>query len=83
MSRSGYLNERGTRVLAGLDAVAKATGKTQAQIALAWLLSRPEITAPIVSATTSAQLVEIAAAAELVLDAQALATLDRASRVES
>jgi aryl-alcohol dehydrogenase-like predicted oxidoreductase len=78
-----YLNERGARVLAGLDAAAKSSGKTQAQIALAWLLSHDEVTAPIVSATNIAQLAELAPAAELKLDEATLAMLDRASRVES
>jgi aryl-alcohol dehydrogenase-like predicted oxidoreductase len=50
-------------VLAGLDAGAKSTGATQASIALAWLISRPEVTGPIVSATELAQLSEFTAAA--------------------
>jgi aryl-alcohol dehydrogenase-like predicted oxidoreductase len=78
-----YLNPRGEKVLAGLDAVAKSTGATQAQIALAWLMSRPQVTAPIVSATSVEQLAELAPAAELKLDKAALDALDEASRVES
>jgi aryl-alcohol dehydrogenase-like predicted oxidoreductase len=78
-----YLNPRGTKVLAGLDAVAKSTGATQAQIALAWLMSRPAVTAPIVSATSLEQLAELAPAAELKLGKAALDTLEEASRVES
>ena len=76
-----YLNERGKRVLAGLDQAAKATGRTQAQIALAWLLSHDEITAPIASATTLAQLAELAPAAGIVLDAATRGALDEASRI--
>src|SRR3546814_14285582 len=45
-----YLNERGRKVLAALDAVAAETGATQAQIALAWIAAQPGITAPIASA---------------------------------
>jgi aryl-alcohol dehydrogenase-like predicted oxidoreductase len=78
-----YLNPRGTKVLAGLDAVAKQTGATQAQIAIAWLLSRPSVTAPIVSATSVEQLAELAPAVELKLDKAALDTLDKASSIES
>lgn len=49
-------NERGLGVLAALDKVSKAHGATQAQVALAWLMARPSITAPIASATSVAQL---------------------------
>ena len=49
------------------------------QVALAWLMSRPTITAPIVSATTIAQLREIMASADLTLDNAALEALEAAS----
>jgi aryl-alcohol dehydrogenase-like predicted oxidoreductase len=49
-------------------------------VSLAWLMAQPSIAAPIVSATSLAQLDEIAAAVRLDLDAEALAELDRASR---
>ena len=82
-ARSGavkkYLNPRGLQVLAALDAVAASHRATPAQVALAWLLARPGLTAPIVSATSVAQLRELAGAAALTLDADAIATLDRAS----
>ncbi len=74
-----YMNERGTKVLAGLDEVAKAKKAKCSQVALAWLMARPAITAPIVSATTIAQLREIMAAAELELDNAALEVLEQAS----
>jgi aryl-alcohol dehydrogenase-like predicted oxidoreductase len=74
-----YMNERGTKVLAGLDEVAKSTRAKCSQVALAWLMARPAVTAPIVSATTIAQLREIMAAAELQLDNAALEVLERAS----
>ena len=48
---AGYLNERGLRILAALDEVAGEIGATPAQVALAWLMARPSITAPIASAT--------------------------------
>jgi aryl-alcohol dehydrogenase-like predicted oxidoreductase len=77
-----YLNPRGLRILAALDEVATATGSTQGRVALAWLLARPGITSPIASATSIAQLGELTAAAELVLDAEAIALLHKASAPE-
>lgn len=74
-----YLNERGLRILAALDAVAHRLRAKPGQVALAWLMARPTVTAPIASATTLAQLREAMAAAELVLDAAATEALDRAS----
>jgi aryl-alcohol dehydrogenase-like predicted oxidoreductase len=72
-----YLDERGLRILAALDAVGARLGATPAQVALAWLMTK--ITAPIASATSVAQLNELVGAAELKLDAQALHALDQAS----
>ncbi len=74
-----YLNARGLRVLAALDSVAKRLGATPAQIALAWLMARPSITAPIASATSLAQLDEILKAADLHLDQEAVRELNDAS----
>ncbi len=76
-----YLNERGLRILAALDEVAAELNATQAQVALAWQMARPGITAPIASATSLAQLQELVGAAALVLDAAAVDRLDRASAV--
>ena len=75
-----YLNERGLAMLAALDAVADTVGATPAQIALAWQIARPSITAPIASATTPAQLDELVAAARLTLDTPSIAMIDRVSR---
>jgi aryl-alcohol dehydrogenase-like predicted oxidoreductase len=74
-----YLNERGFRILAALDAAAARLGATPAQVALAWQIARPGITAPIASATSLEQWSELARAATLVLDADTVAELDRAS----
>ena len=74
-----YLNARGVRILDALDAVGKRVGATPAQVALAWLIARPGVTAPIVSATSVAQLDEILAATRLGLDREAMAALDAAS----
>jgi aryl-alcohol dehydrogenase-like predicted oxidoreductase len=74
-----YLNERGFRILAALDQVAKQTSSTPTAVALAWLLARPSITAPIASATSVEQLQTLIAGTQLKLDAEAVALLDRAS----
>jgi len=74
-----YLNERGLRVLAALDDAAAALNATPAQVALAWQMARPGITAPIASATSSTQFEELARAAALTLSATTIAALDRAS----
>ncbi len=74
-----YLNPRGLGILAALDAVAAAHASTPAQVALAWQIARPGITAPIASATTVAQWHELAGAARLRLSAADIATLDAAS----
>lgn len=75
-----HLNPRGLRVLAALDAVAAAHGgATPAQVALAWLIARPGITAPIASATSVAQVEEIMGALSLALRGEEIAALDDAS----
>jgi aryl-alcohol dehydrogenase-like predicted oxidoreductase len=74
-----YLNARGLRILEALDAEAARLGATPGQVALAWQMARPGITAPIASATSKAQLAELAASARLQLDAQAIERLDTAS----
>ncbi len=66
-------------VLAALDSVAKKHDATPAQIALTWVMAQPGITAPIASATSVAQLEELAGAAALTLDPDDLAALDAAS----
>ena len=74
-----YMNERGFAVLAAVDKVASESGATPAQVALAWLLARPGITAPIVSATSVEQTQELLGAAEVQLAPEAIAALDAAS----
>jgi aryl-alcohol dehydrogenase-like predicted oxidoreductase len=71
-----YLNGYGLRVLAALDDVAKRHGATPAQVALAWLMSRPGIVAPIASATSVAQVTELAGAVRLRLSDEDLQRLD-------
>jgi len=74
-----YLDARGLRILAALDEVAAGHGASPAQVALAWLIARPSVTAPIASATSVAQLQELTAAARLTLAADEIAALDTAS----
>ena len=74
-----YLNERGLRILAALDEIAKRHNSTPTAVSLAWLMARPGVTAPIVSATSIAQLSEVLSSAQLNLDAAAIAALDKAS----
>jgi aryl-alcohol dehydrogenase-like predicted oxidoreductase len=74
-----YLNPRGLRILDALDQAAKAAGATPGQVAIAWQIARPSVTAPIASATSIKQLNELVAAARLVLDRETIAMLDAAS----
>jgi len=75
-----YLTERGLAILGALDTVAATVGATPAQVALAWQIARPGITAPIASATHPAQLAELIDAAALTLDTPSIELIDRVSR---
>jgi aryl-alcohol dehydrogenase-like predicted oxidoreductase len=79
-SAAKYMNEKGFRTLAALDAAAKAHHAKPGQIALAWLIARPSVTAPIVSATTMDQLAEMVKAPEIKLTPAEIAQIDVASR---
>jgi aryl-alcohol dehydrogenase-like predicted oxidoreductase len=72
------LNPRGLRILSALDEVAARSASTPASVALAWLMARPSITAPIASATSLAQLDELIAATRLTLDPESMQQLDAA-----
>jgi aryl-alcohol dehydrogenase-like predicted oxidoreductase len=74
-----YMDERGFRILGALEEVARERGAKPAQVAIAWLLARPSVTAPIASATTLEQLRELLAATELRLNAAAIERLNAAS----
>ncbi|MFZ0500946.1 MAG: aldo/keto reductase [Steroidobacteraceae bacterium] len=78
-----YLDDHGLRVLAALDTVASARQRPLAQIALAWLLARPGVTAPIASATSRKQLEEILPAVEIRLRPEEIRQLDIASNPSS
>lgn len=74
-----YANERGWRVLRALEQVARSVQAAPAQVALAWLMSRPTVTAPIVGANSLEQLQTVLGAASLRLEATALEALEQAS----
>jgi aryl-alcohol dehydrogenase-like predicted oxidoreductase len=74
-----HLNERGFKILGALDRVAKKYNATPARISLAWLLARPSITAPIVSATNLDQLKDLIASVDLALDRESIEFLNQAS----
>ncbi|WP_075180871.1 aldo/keto reductase [Pantoea sp. 1.19] len=74
-----YLNDRGRGILQALDAVAAEQNASVTQVALAWQIARPGITAPIVSATSLSQLHELVRAATLTLTPAQRDAIDRAS----
>ncbi|WP_243287579.1 aldo/keto reductase [Geothrix terrae] len=76
----GYLDARGFRILGALDTVAARHGARPAEVALAWLMARPGVTAPIASATSLEQLDSLIRAASLTLNAEDMAALETASR---
>ena len=74
-----YVNNRGFLILKALDQLAKQLNSKPASIALAWLIARPGITAPIASATSLEQLTDLINATRLELDQSALKLLNQAS----
>lgn len=74
-----YFTRTGMRVLTTLDAVAEQHDAAPATIALAWLLAKPNVVAPVVSASTAEQVIDLVAAAEVQLTRSQVAALDRAS----
>jgi aryl-alcohol dehydrogenase-like predicted oxidoreductase len=75
-----YLNDYGFGVLKALDEVAARYEAKPGQVALAWLIARPSVTAPIASATNLEQLAELTEAAEIELDAESIQKIDAASK---
>ncbi|MER8862617.1 aldo/keto reductase [Mesorhizobium sp. M0751] len=74
-----YLNSRGMRILSALDTVSARHSAKPAEVALAWVMARPGVTAPIASATTLVQLDSLVRAASLQLSPDDIAELDKAS----
>jgi aryl-alcohol dehydrogenase-like predicted oxidoreductase len=77
--KNKYMNAHGFRVLHTLEKVAEQLGATVGQVALAWGLSRPSMTGPIVSGTTPEQVQEFMRATELRLSPEALYLIENAS----
>ena len=75
----GYMNERGFRVIDALEVIANERSVSLGAAALAWMLSKPTITAPIIGANSPAQLADLLPAAELQLTAEQARSLDEAS----
>jgi len=74
-----YMDARGMRILAALDEVGGRRSAQPAEVALAWLMQREGVTAPIASATSREQLASLVHAARLRLTAEDVAALDAAS----
>ena len=74
-----YLDARGFQILKSLDEISLIRNTTPAVVALAWLIQRPSITAPIASATSVEQLTELVQALTLDLTEDDIAKLDIAS----
>lgn len=74
-----YLTKRGFAILDALDTVSKEFNTTQASVAIAWLLAKPAVTAPIASATSTEQLETLINGINLKLTKEAVEQLDKAS----
>lgn len=74
-----YFDERGTRILACLERVAAAHGAELSEVALAWAMHQPGVTAPIVSATSAQQLASLVRSTQLALSRQDMRALADAS----
>ena len=79
---TGRLTEKALRIADVVAAIAHETGRTSPQIALAWTLRNPAVTAPIIGARTLAQLQDNLAALEVQLETDHLERLDAVSRID-
>ncbi len=77
------LDARGLKILAALDEVSAELQSTPTRVALAWLLARPSVTAPIASATSLSQLDELLASTRLELSASAIERLNSANETSA
>lgn len=78
---AGYMNDRGLKILAALDAIAAEHQATSAEIALAWLIAREGVTSPIASATSLEQLEGLIRSTQITLTADDVVRLDQASAI--
>jgi len=74
-----YMNDRGMKILSALDQVAEQHKSTPARVALAWLMTRPSVVSPIVSATNLDQLDDILRSTDLSLNTKDIELLNAAS----
>jgi len=74
-----FLNDRGFKILEALDQVSGQYNSNPAAVAIAWLIARPSITAPIASVTNTIQLQSLKDAAGLQLSKEDISMLDQAS----
>lgn len=74
-----HLNRGGQRILATLDRIAAEHETVPAAIAIAWLLSKPTVVAPIVGASNAGQVAELMSAVEIQLTRQQVSSLDAVS----
>jgi aryl-alcohol dehydrogenase-like predicted oxidoreductase len=75
-----YMTDHGFGVIKALEEVAARYEAKPGQVALAWLIARPSVTAPIASATNLGQLAELVEAAEIDLDVESIQKIDAASK---
>jgi aryl-alcohol dehydrogenase-like predicted oxidoreductase len=75
-----YLNPKGFKILAALDQVSKANDATPAEVALAWLVAQPGVSAPIASATSVEQVKSLAKGVRLKLSDEDLRVLTEAGK---
>ncbi|MCU1338668.1 MAG: putative oxidoreductase, aryl-alcohol dehydrogenase like protein [Bryobacterales bacterium] len=80
----GFMTERQQtdRIIAAVKTVSEETGRSMAQVALAWLRYRPVTVIPIIGARKLSQLQDNLASLDLSLSADQLKRLDEASRIE-
>lgn len=74
-----HLNRRGQRILSTLDRIAAEHESVPASIAIAWLLSKPTVTAPVVGASNAGQVADLVSAIDIQLTRQQVAALDEVS----
>ena len=79
-SMGKFMNDRGNRILKALDEVAEQHNSTPGTVALAWLMARPSVTAPIASATSTEQLQQLIDATSVKLSDDSVIKLDEASK---
>ncbi|MFE7798809.1 aldo/keto reductase [Nocardia sp. NPDC057440] len=79
---NGSLTARGLAIADVVKEVAAQLGKAPSQVALAWTLRNPAVTAPIIGARTAAQLEDNLGALDVEFDAAQVARLEQASAID-